>query len=75
MAHGPLLYRKYGCFSPSLSLYTIKELDLIRRALEWHMDHGGCKVQEIWLLISLALPAESAREQILGSYNERIGFN
>jgi hypothetical protein len=44
----------------------MKEFDLIRQALEWRMDHGGCKVQEIRLLLSLALPAESAREQILG---------
>jgi hypothetical protein len=33
------------------------------------MDHGGCKVQEIWPLISLALPADNAREQMLGLYN------
>ncbi len=45
--------------SPLLSLYTITELYLISRVLEWcvRVDHGGGQVQEILLLLYLALPA------------------
>jgi hypothetical protein len=43
--------------------------------LEWRVDHGGGQVQEMRLLLYLALPAESAREQILGAYNDIIVFN
>jgi hypothetical protein len=52
---------------------VISELHLpLVGVLEWRMDHGGCQVQEIRLQLSLTLPAESARKQILGQWEQFI---
>ena len=58
MARGPWWLPGTGNTAASLPRSPCTQLHLIGRVLEWHVDHGGCQVQEIRLLLSLALPVQ-----------------